>query len=337
MKTAIVTGVTGQDGYYLTQFLLEKNYQVIGVARRNSRYDFDKLKSEINNENFSIEIADLNDLPSLIHIVKNNPVEEIYNLAAQSHVGISFTNPISTTEINATGTLNLLECIRLINKDIKFYQASSSELFGETTEKFQNEDSPFQPRSPYGCAKLFAFAITKNYREAYGMFASNGILFNHESPRRSINFVTRKVTSSFAKIKYNKLDCLQIGNLDSKRDWGYAKDFVEMMWKMLQHDKPDDFVIATGEVHSVREMIEVVSKYFDFDLEWKGEGVDEIGVDKKTNKVLVRVNPDHFRPSEVSYLRGSFSKAEQTLNWKPTTSFEQLMHLMCKSDAKKFK
>ena len=230
----------------------------------------------------------------------------------------------------------MLESIRLINKKIKFYQASSSELFGDTTEKFQNEQSPFQPRSPYGCAKLFAFAITKNYREAYGIFASNGILFNHESPRRSINFVTRKVTSSFAKIRNNKLDCLEIGNLDAKRDWGYAKDFVEMIWKMLQHDKPDDFVIATGEVHSVRDMIEVVSKYFDYEIEWKGEGLNEIGIDKKTQNVLVRVNPNHFRPAEVSYLRGSYSKAENQLNWKPKTSFEELMHIMCEADARKF-
>lgn len=336
MKTAVVTGVTGQDGYYLTEFLLKKEYKVIGIARRNSRYDFNKLTNEINNKNFSIEIADLNDLSSLINIIKDNHVDEIYNLAAQSHVGISFTNPISTTEINALGTLNLLESIRLINKKIKFYQASSSELFGDTTEKFQNEQSPFHPRSPYGCAKLFAFAITKNYREAYGIFASNGILFNHESPRRSINFVTRKVTSSFAKIRNNKLDCLEIGNLDAKRDWGYAKDFVEMIWKMLQHDKPDDFVIATGEVHSVRDMIEVVSKYFDYEIEWKGEGVNEIGVDKKTQNVLVRVNPNHFRPAEVSYLRGSYSKAESELNWKPKTSFEELMHIMCEADARKF-
>ena len=337
MKTALVTGLTGQDGYYLTKFLLEKNYNVIAIARRNSRYDFNKLKSDINNTNFNIEIADLNDLPSLINIIKNKPIEEVYNLAAQSHVGISFTNPISTTEINGIGALNLLEAIRLINKDIKFYQASSSELFGETTEETQNEDTPFSPRSPYGCSKLFAFAITKNYREAYNMFSSNGILFNHESPRRSVNFVTRKVTSSFAKMKYNKQTHLEIGNLDAKRDWGYAKDFVEIIWKILQHNIADDFVVATGEVHSVREMIELVAKYFDFDLQWEGSGVDEVGYDKKTNKKLVTVNPTHFRPAEVSYLKGNYSKAKKELGWEPKTSFKKLINIMCKSDEEKFK
>ena len=253
-------------------------------------------------------------------------------MAAQSHVGISFTNQSQQLK-SMLWALNLLESIRLINKELNFTKLQVQSCLGIQQRNFKTAIT-FSAKKSYGCAKLFAFAITKNY-EAYDIFTCNGILFNHESPRRSINFVTRKVTSSFAKIKNNKLDCLQIGNLDAKRDWGYAKDFVEMIWKMLQHDKPDDFVIATGEVHSVREMIEVVSTYFGYEIEWKGEGVDEIGIDK-TQKVLVKVNPDHFRPAEVSYLRGSYEKAENELNWKPKTSFEELMHIMCEADARKF-
>jgi len=336
MKTALVTGVTGQDGYYLSKLLLEKGYKVIGLVRRNSRYDLQKFSSDIGNENFLIETGDLTDISSLINILKKYDICEFYNLAAQSHVGISFTNPISSTDINAMGVINCLEAIRLINKDIKFYQASSSELYGDTVEEFQNENTPFRPRSPYGCSKLFSFAITKNYREAYDMFSSNGILFNHESPRRSINFVTRKVTSTFAKISSGMEKQLEIGNLTAKRDWGYAKDYVEMMWRILDHKTPDDFVIATGEVYTVKHMIELTAKYFDYHIRWDGEGVDEIGYDSKTNKKLVVVNPDYFRPAEVEYLRGDFTKAKKILNWEPTTSFEELIKIMCDHDKKLF-
>ena len=336
MKTALVTGVTGQDGYYLSKLLLEKKYKVIGLVRRNSRYDLQKFIADINNKNFIVEIGDLTDLSSIISILKKYDICECYNLAAQSHVGISFTNPISSTDINAMGTLNCLEAIRFTNKDIKFYQASSSELYGDTVTEFQNEETPFSPRSPYGCSKLFSFAITKNYREAYDMFSTNGILFNHESPRRSINFVTRKVTSSFAKIRSGKQDILQIGNLDAQRDWGYAKDFVEMIWKIVNHDTPDDFVIATGEVHSVRHLVELAGSFFDYNIEWKGKGINEVGYDTKTNKKLVVVNPNHFRPAEIEYLRGDFTKAKKLLNWKPKTSFKQLIELMCEHDQKIF-
>ena len=336
MKIALVTGVTGQDGYYLTKLLLEKDYKVVGLVRRNSRYDLREFISEIGNENFLIEIGDLTDISSIINVLKKYDICEFYNLAAQSHVGISFTNPLSSTDINAMGVINCLEAIRLINKDIKFYQASSSELYGDTVEEFQNEKTPFRPRSPYGCSKLFSFAITKNYREAYDMFSSNGILFNHESPRRSINFVTRKVTSTFAKINSGIESKLEIGNLNAKRDWGYAKDYVEMMWRILNHNKPDDFVIATGEVYTVRYMIELTAKYFNYDIRWEGDGIDEIGYDYKTNQKLVVVNPDYFRPAEVEYLRGDFTKAKKMLNWEPTTSFEELIRIMCDHDKKLF-
>lgn len=336
MKVALVTGVTGQDGYYLTKLLLEKGYKVVGLVRRNSRYDLREFISEIGNENFLIEIGDLTDISSIINVLKKYDICEFYNLAAQSHVGISFTNPLSSTDINAMGVINCLEAIRLINKDIKFYQASSSELYGDTVEEFQNEKTPFRPRSPYGCSKLFSFAITKNYREAYDMFSSNGILFNHESPRRSINFVTRKVTSTFAKINSGIESKLEIGNLNAKRDWGYAKDYVEMMWRILNHNKPDDFVIASGEVYTVRNLIELAAKYFNYDIKWEGEGINEIGYDNKTNQKLVVVNPDHFRPAEVEYLRGDYSKAKKLLKWEPKTSFEELIEIMCEHDKKIF-
>ena len=336
MKIALVTGVTGQDGYYLTKLLLEKDYKVVGLVRRNSRYDLREFISEIGNENFFIEIGDLTDISSIINVLKKYDICEFYNLAAQSHVGISFTNPLSSTDINAMGVINCLEAIRLTNKDIKFYQASSSELYGDTVEEFQNEKTPFRPRSPYGCSKLFSFAITKNYREAYDMFSSNGILFNHESPRRSINFVTRKVTSTFAKINSGIESKLEIGNLNAKRDWGYAKDYVEMMWRILNHNKPDDFVIASGEVYTVRNLIELAAKYFNYDIKWEGEGINEIGYDHKTNKKLVVVNPDHFRPAEVEYLRGDYSKAKKILKWEPKTSFQQLIEIMCEHDKNLF-
>ena len=337
MKTALVTGVSGQDGYYLSRLLLQKGYKVVGLFRRNSRYDLREFQKEINNENFFAEIADLTDLSSLINVLKKYDVEEFYNLAAQSHVGISFTNPISSTEINATGTLNCLEAIRLVNEEIRFYQASSSELYGDTEAEFQDENTVFKPRSPYGCSKLFAYSITKNYREAYNMFSSNGILFNHESPRRSVNFVTRKVTSSFAKIYHNNLDILEIGNLNAKRDWGYAKDYVEMIWRILNHTEPDDFVIATGKVFSVKYMIEIAGNYFGYDIKWEGSGVDEIGYDVKSGRKLVKVNSKHFRPAEVEYLRGDFSKAKQILGWEPQTTFDELIKIMCEHDKKLFR
>ena len=324
-KVAIITGVTGQDGSYLAEFLVEKGYTVFGIVRRSTlQLCQGNLRGIFENPNFVSITADVTDQPSLIKAfesAKEYDLIEVYNLAAQSHVGVSFDCPVSTAEINFLGTMNLLESVKqlgLIPKT-RFYQASTSEMFGKVQEVPQKETTPFYPRSPYGVAKLAAHWMVKNYRESYGMFACSGILFNHESPRRGANFVTQKIVQSLKK-RY-----LEIGNLDAKRDWGHAKDYVRAMWLMLQQDKPDDYVVASGEQHSVREFIELVS---DEPIVWSGSGVDEIGVGKNTNDVLVRVNPEFYRPCEVDTLLGDASKV-RSIGWVPEYSFQDLVKNMC--------
>lgn len=338
MKTSLITGVTGQDGSYLAEFLLEKNYEVHGIVRRSSVDRKERIEHLLDDPNFHIHYGDMTDSISLVKIVIEAKPDEIYNLAAQSHVKVSFDVPEYTADADATGTLRLLEAIRIagLEKSCKFYQASTSELFGKVQEIPQSETTPFYPYSPYAVAKQYAYWIVRNYREAYGIFASNGILFNHESERRGETFVTRKITLAAANIAAGKQDKLYLGNLDSLRDWGYAKDYVECMWLILQHDVPDDFVIATGEQHSVREFCTLSFKFAGIDLEWNGDGVDEKGVDKKTGKVIVEVSPEFFRPTDVVTLLGDPSKAETTLGWNPTkTSFEELVRLMTLSDLKR--
>lgn len=340
MRTALITGITGQDGSYLSEFLLEKGYDVHGIVRRSSvdrKYRIEHLESD---PNFHIHYGDMTDSISLVKIVTAIKPDEIYNLAAQSHVKVSFEVPEYTADADAVGTLRMLEAIRMagLEKNCKFYQASTSELFGKVQEIPQSETTPFYPYSPYAAAKQYAFWIVRNYREAYNIFASNGILFNHESERRGETFVTRKITLAAVNIAAGKQDKLYLGNLDALRDWGYAKDYVECMWLILQHDKPDDFVIATGEQHSVREFCTLSFKYVGIELEWQGKGVDEKGIDKKTGKVLVEVSPEFFRPTDVVTLLGNPAKAKATLGWNPTkTSFEELVRLMTENDIKNIK
>lgn len=337
MKKALITGVNGQDGSYLSEFLLEKNYEVHGIVRRSSVDKKDRIEHLIGKENFYLHYGDMTDSISLIKIVSEVRPDELYNLAAQSHVKVSFEVPEYTADADAIGTLRCLEAIRMcgLEKSCKFYQASTSELFGKVQEIPQKETTPFYPYSPYAAAKQYAFWIVRNYREAYGIFASNGILFNHESERRGETFVTRKITLAAANIAAGKQDKLYLGNLDSLRDWGYAKDYVECMWLILQHDIPDDFVIATGEQHSVREFCTLSFKYAGIELEWQGSGVDEKGIDKETGKVLVEVSPEFFRPTDVVTLLGDPEKAKSTLGWNPTkTSFNELVRLMTENDLK---
>ena len=330
MKNALITGITGQDGSYLAELLLGKGYQVFGLIRRKSKVDFgnvEHLKKEIK-----FIYGDLNDLPSLINALqKSNPVE-VYNLAAQSYVATSWEQPQATANIDAIGVLNILEAIRMINPKIKFYQASTSEMFGLVQEVPQKENTPFYPRSPYGVAKLYGHWITKNYRESYNIFTCSGILFNHESERRGKEFVTRKITDAIARIKYDLQDVLELGNMDAKRDWGHAKDYVEAMWLMLQADKPDDYVVATGETHMVREFVELAFERAGFQLIWEGDGVDEIGKDKVTGRTLVKVNPDFYRPAEVELLLGDPSKVEDSLKWSRKISFQELVNRMVDHD-----
>lgn len=340
MKTALITGITGQDGSYLSEFLLEKGYDVHGIVRRSSVDRKERIEHLLDNPNFHIHYGDMTDSISLVKIVIEVKPDEIYNLAAQSHVKVSFDVPEYTADADATGTLRLLEAIRIagLEKSCKFYQASTSELFGKVQEIPQSETTPFYPYSPYAVAKQYAYWIVRNYREAYGIFASNGILFNHESERRGETFVTRKITLAAANIAAGKQDKLYLGNLDSLRDWGYAKDYVECMWLILQHDVPDDFVIATGEQHSVREFCTLSFKFAGIDLEWKGNSIGEKGVDKKTDKVIVEVSPEFFRPTDVVTLLGDPSKAKKILGWNPTkTSFEELVRLMTENDLKLIK
>ena len=337
MKTALITGITGQDGSYLSEFLLEKGYEVHGIVRRSSVDRKERIEHLESDPHFHIHYGDMTDSISLVKIVTAVKPDEIYNLAAQSHVKVSFEVPEYTADADAVGTLRMLEAIRMsgLEKTCKFYQASTSELFGKVRETPQSETTPFYPYSPYAAAKQYAFWIVRNYREAYGIFASNGILFNHESERRGETFVTRKITLAAAGIAAGKQDKLYLGNLDALRDWGYAKDYVECMWLILQHDKPDDFVIATGEQHSVREFCTLSFKFAGIDLEWQGKGIDEKGIDKKTGKILVEVSPEFFRPTDVVTLLGNPAKAKATLGWNPTkTSFEELVKLMTENDIK---
>jgi GDPmannose 4,6-dehydratase len=339
MKKVLITGITGQDGSYLAELLLEKGYEVHGIIRpsssiRTARIDHLFNDPTIHGKSLFLHHGDLTDTTNISTLIRDIEPDEVYNLAAQSHVRISFDLPELTAETDALGTLTILESIRkqgLTNKT-KFYQASTSELYGKVVETPQTEDTPFYPRSPYGVAKLYSFWIIKNYREAYDMFACNGILFNHESERRGYNFVTRKITIGLAKIKLGQMDTLELGNLDAKRDWGYAPEYVDAMWRMLQQDVADDFVIATGETHSVREFIEAACDELDITLEWQGTGVDEVGINKKTGKIIIKINPHYFRPTEVDLLLGDPHKAEQKLGWKATIKFADLAKRMTKAD-----
>jgi len=337
MKKALITGVTGQDGSYLAELLLDKDYEVHGIIRRASTFNtqrIDHVYQDPHEENVKLKLhyGDMTDSSNLSRLVEKINPDEIYNLAAQSHVGTSFEIPEYTTDVDAMGTLRLLDAIKESEVKCKFYQASTSELYGKVQEVPQTEETPFYPRSPYAAAKLYAYWIVKNYREAYDLFAVNGILFNHESPRRGKRFVTRKITRAVARITNGKQDKIYLGNMNSKRDWGYARDYVKMMWMMLQHDTPEDYVIATGETHTVREFVEAAFKHVDVDIEWQGKGVDEKGIDKDTGKVLVEVDPKYFRPTEVDLLIGDPSKAKKELGWEPEVKFKELVQLMVQSD-----
>ena len=337
MKRALITGITGQDGSYLAEFLLTKDYEIHGLIRRGSTFNTSRIDHLYRDPHekgvrFFLHSGDLTDSSSVSRLVEKIKPDEIYNLGAQSHVRVSFDTPEYTSNVVALGPLRLLDAIRETKSDTRFYQASSSEMFGQTTEVPQTEITPFHPRSPYGCAKVYAYWITKNYRESYNLFAVNGILFNHESPRRGETFVTRKITRGLARIKLNLEKKLYLGNLDSSRDWGYAKDYVAGMWQMLQQPKPDDYVLATGETHTIREFAELSARFLDFELVWRGRGLKEKGVDKKTGRTLIEIDPRYFRPAEVDLLVGDASKAKRELGWRPKTTFEQLVAMMVKSD-----
>ena len=339
MKKALITGITGQDGSYLTELLLEKGYEVHGIVRRHSTPCTERidhlLADKSNDDRLFLHYGDLTDSSNLHRLITEIKPDEVYNLAAQSHVAVSFEVPEYTAEATGVGTVKLLEAIRQSGLPIKFYQASTSELFGGIPGTApQSETTPFYPKSPYGAAKLYSFWITKNYRESYNMFACNGILFNHESPRRGETFVTRKITLAVGKIMAGKQEKLSLGNLDVKRDWGFAGDYVEGMWRMLQQDKPDDYVLATNETHTVREFVELAFKEVGVEVEWKGTGVDEKGYCKKTGKLLVDVDPQYFRPAEVELLWGNSAKAEIELGWRRKKSFNDLVKMMVQSDWK---
>lgn len=336
-KKALITGTTGQDGSYLAELLLEKGYEVYGVQRRASSPNTDRVDELFKGpegSNFFMLYGDLSDSSNLFRIINKIRPDEIYNLAAQSHVGISFDKPEYTANTNALGPLRLLEIIRNLDFPVRYYQASSSEMFGKALETPQNEATPFNPQSPYGASKVFAFNITKMYRTGYGMFASNGILFNHESPRRGVNFVTRKISLGLAHVKLGLQPFIRLGNLDAKRDWGYSKDYVEAIWRILQQKEPGDFVIATGETHTVREFVEEVAKHLGFKLVWKGKGLKEKGVDAKTGKIIVVIDDKYFRPNEVDLLLGDATKARTILGWKPSVTFAGLAKMMAESDLK---
>lgn len=344
MKKALITGITGQDGSYLAEFLLEKGYDVHGIIRRSSSFNMDRIehlyideviKDMHTNRKIKLHYGDMTDSTNLIRLIKEIEPDEIYNLAAQSHVKVSFEVPEYTADTDGIGVLRLLEAVRFLNLDnqVKLYHASTSELFGKVQEVPQKETTPFYPRSPYACAKLYAFWIIKNYREAYNMFAVNGILFNHEGERRGETFVTRKITLAAARIAQGKQEKLYLGNLSAQRDWGYAKDYVECMWLMLQAEKPDDYVVATGEMHTVREFCDLSFACAGIELVWQGEGVEEKALNKATEQIVIEVDPQYFRPTEVEQLLGDPSKAKRELGWNPTkTSFKQLVKLMIESD-----
>lgn len=337
MKIALITGITGQDGSYLAEFLLEKGYSVHGIVRRSSMEKKERIEHLVGNEHFHLHYGDMTDSLSIVKIVGQVKPDEIYNLAAQSHVAVSFEVPEYTADATGTGVLRLLEAVRIngMEKECKIYQASTSELFGKVQEIPQSETTPFYPYSPYAAAKQYAYWIMKNYREGYGMFTSNGILFNHESERRGETFVTRKITMAAARIAAGKQEKLYLGNLDSLRDWGYAKDYVECMWLILQQDEPDDYVIATGEQYSVRDFCQKAFHYVGIELKWEGKGVDEKGIDQATGKVLVEVSPEFFRPTDVTTLLGNPAKAKEKLGWNPRkTSFDDLVRIMVEYDTK---
>ncbi|XP_067624120.1 GDP-mannose 4,6 dehydratase [Eurosta solidaginis] len=339
-KVALITGITGQDGSYLAEFLLKKSYEVHGIIRRASTFNTSRIEhlyadpKAHKGGRMKLHYGDMTDSSSLVKIINMVKPTEIYNLAAQSHVKVSFDLSEYTAEVDAVGTLRILDAIRTcgMEKTVRFYQASTSELYGKVAKTPQNEQTPFYPRSPYACAKMYGFWIVVNYREAYNMFACNGILFNHESPRRGENFVTRKITRSVAKIFHQQLEYFELGNLDSKRDWGHAMDYVEAMWMMLQCEKPTDFVIATGETHSVREFVQEAFKFIGREIVWQGEGVNEVGIEKESGKVRVRINPKYFRPTEVDLLLGDASKAFRELNWRPKVTFKKLIEDMMRAD-----
>ncbi|NYH27618.1 GDP-mannose 4,6-dehydratase [Paraburkholderia bryophila] len=337
MKKAVITGITGQDGAYLAELLLSKGYQVFGTYRRTASVNFWRIE-ELGidkHENLHLVEYDLTDLGASIRLLQTTEATEVYNLAAQSFVGVSFEQPITTAEITGVGPVNLLEAIRIVNRKIRFYQASTSEMFGKVQAIPQIESTPFYPRSPYGVAKLYAHWMTINYRESYGIFGVSGILFNHESPLRGREFVTRKITDSMAKIKLGKLNVLELGNLDAKRDWGYAKEYVEGMWRMLQADEPGAYVLATNRMETVRDFVSMAAKAAGFDLVWEGSGEAEVGIDRASLKTLVRINPKFYRASEVELLIGSAEKAKRELDWEPKTTLEELCRMMVEADIRR--
>lgn len=336
-KTALITGITGQDGSYLAELLLEKGYSVHGLVRRSSSFNRDRIEHLFTDPHkmereLHLHYGDLGDSSNLSRLVETIKPDEIYNLAAQSHVRVSFDMPEYTGDVVGIGTLRLLDAIRDSQINTKIYQASSSEMFGLVQHVPQTEETPFYPRSPYGVAKVYAYWITKNYRESYGLFACNGILFNHESPRRGETFVTRKITRGIARIKLGIDNELYLGNLDAKRDWGYAKEYVEGMWMMLQQDEPDDYVLATNETHTVREFVEHTCEVLGLDLAWEGEGLGEVGIDKNSCKKIIKIDPEYFRPAEVDLLIGDYAKAKKLMGWEPKTTFNGLVELMAKAD-----
>lgn len=336
-RKALITGITGQDGSYLAELLIEKGYEVHGLARRTSLFNRSRIEGSraraiAAGHVYELHYGDLGDSSSVNRVLAEVRPQEVYNLAAQSHVGVSFQQPEYTTDVCATGVLRLLESIRANGLDSRFYQASTSELFGQAVEVPQTEETPFYPRSPYAVAKQYGFWIVKNYRESYGLHASNGILFNHESPRRGENFVTRKITIGLAKVKHGQQQSVRLGNLNAKRDWGFAGDYVEMMWRMLQQDQPDDYIAATGQTHSVREFIQSAAEVAGFDLEFEGQGSQEVARDRQSGKVVVEVDPTFYRPAEVELLVGDPSKAERVLGWKATVPFEELVAMMMRAD-----
>lgn len=339
MKKAIITGVTGQDGAYLTKLLLSKGYRIYGTYRRTSSVNFWRLDElgVTNHPELHLVEYDLTDLSSSIRLLQTTGATEVYNLAAQSFVGVSFDQPVTTAEITGVGPVNLLEAIRIVNPAIRFYQASTSEMFGKVQAIPQIEETPFYPRSPYGVAKLYAHWMTINYRESYNIFGCSGILFNHESPLRGREFVTRKITDSMAKISLGQLDVLELGNMDAKRDWGFAEEYVEGMWRMLQAEKPDTYVLATNRTETVRDFVSMAAKAAGFYLEWKGSAEDEVAIDRQSGKTLVRVNPKFYRPAEVELLIGNPLKAKNDLGWEPKTTLEQLCQMMVEADIRRNK
>ncbi|WP_395546963.1 MULTISPECIES: GDP-mannose 4,6-dehydratase [unclassified Lacrimispora] len=330
MKKALITGITGQDGSYLAELLLEKGYTVYGIMRRKSVVDYGNVEHIKDKINFIY--ADMTDPISLINAMRISQADEVYNLAAQSFVATSWEQPLATADIDAIGVTNMLEAIRTIKPEARFYQASTSEMFGLVQEMPQTENTPFYPRSPYGVAKVYGHWITKNYRESYNLYACSGILFNHESERRGKEFVTRKITNAVARIKCGFQECLELGNMDSKRDWGHSQDYVQAMWLMLQQETPDDYVIATNETRTVREFVEKAFNYADIEIEWNGTGIDEVGIDKASGRIVVKINPKFFRPAEVEVLLGNPAKAEKALGWRREVSFDNLVKRMTEND-----